>query len=78
MLSFSPLISIEMSFIVSSMVCSGECYMCVFFFNLFIFDCVGSSLLHAGLLLLRRAGVLFIAARGLLIVVASLVGEHGL
>ena len=45
--------------------------------NLFIFSCVGSSLLHAGFLQLRRGGLLFVLVRGLLIVVASLV-EHGL
>ena len=54
---------------------------CVFGFlkNLFIFGCIGSSLLR------RRAfsscgeqGLLFIAVRGLLTAVSSLVAEHGL
>ena len=31
-------------------------YLIFFFINLFIFGCVGSSLLHAGFLWLRRAG----------------------
>ena len=45
--------------------------------NLFIFGFVGSSLLRAGFLQLRSVG-LFVAVRGLLIAVASLVAEHGL
>ena len=45
---------------------------------LFIFGCVGPSLLHAGFLWLRRAGLLFVVVRGLLIAVASLVAEHRL
>ena len=45
---------------------------------LFIFGCVESQLLHAGFLQLWRAGLLFIAVHRLLIVVASLVVEHGL
>ena len=52
-----------------------------FFFNyLFIFGCVGSSLLHAGFSLAAACGGYssFIAVRGLLITVASLVAEHGL
>ena len=48
-----------------------------FFFNLFylfIFGCVRSSLLHAGFLQLAASrGLLFVAVRGLLIPVASLV-----
>ena len=48
------------------------------FFNLFTFGCVGSSLLRAGFLSLRRAGPTLRVVHGLLIVVASLVAEHGL
>ena len=48
------------------------------FIYLFIFSCVGSSLLHAGFLQLRQAGLFFVVVRGLLIAVASLVAEHGL
>ena len=43
-----------------------------FFFIDFIFCCVGSLLLRAGL------GLLFVVVRGLLTAVASLVAEHGL
>ena len=46
--------------------------------HLFIFGCVGSSLLHAGLLQLRRGGLLFVMVSGLLIAVATLVAEHRL
>ena len=42
-------------------------------FSLFIFDCIGSSLLRKGF-----RGLLFVAVHGLLIAVASLVAEHGL
>ena len=49
------------------------------FIYLFIFGCVGSLLLRTGFLQLWRAGaILCFAVRGLLIVVASLVAEHGL
>ena len=48
------------------------------FIYLFIFGCVGSSLLHTGFLQLRRAGGYSSLQRGLLIVVASLVADHGL
>ena len=48
----------------------------IILFNLFIFGCIGSLLLHAGFLQLR--GLLFVVVRGLLIVVASLVAEHRL
>ena len=54
------------------------------FIYLFIFVCIGSSLLRAGFLYLRafstcgERGLLFVAVRGLLIEVASLVEEHGL
>ena len=47
------------------------------YFYLFIFGCAGSWLLHAGFLQLRERGLLFIAMHRLLIVVASLVVEHG-
>ena len=50
----------------------------LFYFNLFIFGCVGSLLLHTGFLWLWRLGLLFVVVRGLLIAVASLVAEHGL
>ena len=43
---------------------------------LFIFACVGSSLLRAGFR--GERGLLFVAVRGLLIAVASLVVEHRL
>ena len=42
----------------------------ILFTHLFIFGCVGSSLLHPGFSL--------VAASGLLLAVASLVAEHGL
>ena len=51
-----------------------------FFFNLFylfIFGCIGSSLLWA-LSSCGEGGLLFTAVRGLLIAVASLVLVHGL
>ena len=45
----------------------------------FIYGCVGSSLLHEGFLSsCGERGLLFIAVRELLIVVASLVAEHTL
>ena len=47
----------------------------LFFLNLFIFGCVGSSLLHAGC---GEQGLLFVAVRGLLTAVASLVVQHRL
>ena len=48
-----------------------------FFFN-YMFGRVGSSLLHAGFFFsCSEQGLLFIAVHGLLIVVASLVVEHG-
>ena len=45
---------------------------------LFVFGCVGSSLLRAAFSSCGEWGLLFVAMRGLLIVVASLVAEHGL
>ena len=48
-----------------------------FFFNLFIFGCVGSLLLRADFSCGER-GLLFVVVGGLLIAVASLVAEHGL
>ena len=55
----------------------------VYFFNkfiyLFIFGCIGSSLLCLGLLFsCGKWGLLFVVVLGLLIAVASLVEEHGL
>ena len=47
-------------------------------FILFIFGCVGSSLLCTGFSSCGEWGLLFVAVRGLLIAVASLVAEHGL
>ena len=48
-------------------------------FIYFIFGCVGSLLLLAGCSLVAvSGGLLFVAVRGLLIAVASLVEEHGL
>ena len=49
-----------------------------FLMNLFIFGCVGSSLLRVGFSSCSERGLLFVAVRGLLIAVASLVAEHGL
>ena len=53
-----------------------------FFFNLFIylfiFGCVGSSLLCVGFSSCGERGLLFIAVHRLLVAVASLVAEHGL
>ena len=50
-----------------------------FLIYLFIFVCIGSLLLHAGFLSsCDEQGLLFVAVHGLLIVVASLVEEHGL
>ena len=50
--------------------------MCVFFF---FFGCVGSSLQHTGFPVVATSrGLLFIAVLRLLIVVTSLVAEHGL
>ena len=56
-----------------------SCFLSFFFFNLilFIFGCVGSSLLCVDFSCGAR-GLLFVAVLGLLIVVASLVVEHGL
>ena len=48
------------------------------FIYLFIFGCIGSSLLHAGFLSLWQVGLLFAAVCRLLIAVASLVAEHRL
>ena len=50
------------------------------FIYLFIFGCVGSSLLCAGFLFssCSERGLLFLAVRRPLIAVASLVAEHGL
>ena len=57
-------------------------FLCVYFvfFNLFIFifGCVGSSLLHAAFSSCSKRGLLFIVVCRLIIVVASLVAEHGL
>ena len=47
------------------------------FIYLFVFGCVGSSLLHA-FSSCGEWGLLFVAVHGLLIAVASLVAEHGL
>ena len=48
-------------------------------FYLFIFGCVGYSLLRAqAFSSCGQWGLLFVAVRGLLTVVASLVAEHGL
>ena len=51
----------------------------LFFKNEFIFGCIGSSLLCVGFLFsCGEQGLLFIAVRGPLIVVASLILEHRL
>ena len=50
-----------------------------FFLSFFIFGCVGSLLLRAGFFSsCGERGLLFVAVRGLLIAVASLVAEQGL
>ena len=50
---------------------------CFFFF--FFFGCVGSSLQHTGFPVVATSrGLLFITVLRLLIVVTSLVAEHGL
>ena len=48
------------------------------FMCLFIFGCVGSSLLRGLFSSCGEQGLLFIVVHGLLIAVASLVVEHGL
>ena len=49
------------------------------FFFYFIFGCIGSSLLRAGFVSsCGEQGLLFVAVRGLLIAVASLVADHRL
>ena len=51
----------------------------MYLFYLFIFGCIGSSLLQAGFLSsCGERGLLFFAVRRLLIAVASLVVEHRL
>ena len=53
-------------------------FVCLFI-NLFIFGCVGSSLLHTGFLFsCSERGLLFFAVHRPLIKVASLVAEHRL
>ena len=53
---------------------SGDVYtFIILFFK--IFGCAGSSLLHGLFSRCREWGLLFVAVRGLLIVVASLVAE---
>ena len=54
------------------------CKFLFLFLNLFIFGCVGSSLLRAAFSSYGERGLLFVAACGLLIAVASLVVEHRL
>ena len=55
------------------------CSALVFCLFVCLFGCVGSLLLHAGFLSsCGEQGLLFVVVRGLLIVVASLVAEHGL
>ena len=51
--------------------------MAVFFFNLFIFGCTGSSLSHGLFLVAVSRGCSLVEVLGFLIVVASLVAEHG-
>ena len=50
----------------------------VFFFNSFIFGCTGSSLPRGLFLVAVSRGCSLVEVLGLLIVVASLVAEHGL
>ena len=49
-------------------------YLCIYF----IFGCVGSLLLRTAFSSCGERGLPYVAVRGLLIVVASLVAEHGL
>ena len=63
---FPPVIFLKQFFLFKKKIC------------LFISGCVGSALLPVGFLQLRRAGATLLAVCGLLIVVASLVGEPGL
>ena len=49
-----------------------------YLFYLFIFGCVGSSLLRVAFSLVAANRLLFLVVLGLLIAVASLVAEHGL
>ena len=49
-----------------------------FFFNSFIFGCTGSSLPRGLFLVAVSRGCSLVEVLGLLIVVASLVAEHGL
>ena len=60
--------------------CFGLVFVGPFLLYIYIFGCVGSSLLHVGFFFSScgERGLLFIAVHGLLIVVASLVVEHGL
>ena len=48
------------------------------FIYLFIYGCSGSSFLHAAFSSCSEQGLLFVAVRGLLTAVGSLVAEHGL
>ena len=48
------------------------------FICLFVFDCIGSSLLHSDFSSCSEQGLLFIVVHGPLIAVASLVAEHRL
>ena len=50
----------------------------IYLFIFIIFGCVGSSLLPVGFSSCREQGLHFVAVRGLLIAVASLVSEHRL
>ena len=50
----------------------------LFIYLLFIFDCIGSSLLRVAFSSCGERGLLFVAVCRLLIAVASLVVEHGL
>ena len=50
----------------------------IYLFNLIIFGCIGSLLLHVGFSLVEASGSYSVVVRGLLIAVASLVVEHGL
>ena len=58
----------------SSLVCSAPCWPDKFFF----FDCTGSSVLVGFSLVAASRGYSLVAVCGLLIVVASLIVEHGL
>ena len=61
-----------------SMTCVIIIFFLIYLFYLFIFGCFGSLLLCTAFSSCSEQGLLFVAVRGLLTAVASLVAEHGL